>query len=103
MLDISTVDFELSIVRNETANVQSKAQALQTMLAAGMAPELAFAKSGISNDPVADVKQSDKYIKMIWGDTDKVVESEKSGNGQGEAQIVEEDNNNGENETGGSV
>ena len=101
LLDISPSDFELSIVRNETAGVQSKAQALQTMLAAGMAPELAFAKSGISNDPVSDVKQSEKYLRMIWGDPEKAVESEESGNGQGEAVVIEEDNNNGENSTGG--
>lgn len=100
LLDISTVDFELSIVRNETANVQSKAQALQTMLSAGMAPELAFAKSGISNDPVSDVKMSEKYLKMIWGDPSTAVKSEENGNGQGEAVIIEEDNNNGETANG---
>ena len=101
LLDIKPSDFELSIVRNETAGVQSKAQALQTMLAAGMAPELAFAKSGISNDPVSDVKQSEKYLRLIWGDPDAAVKSEESGNGQGEAVVIEEDNDNGENSTGG--
>jgi SPP1 family phage portal protein len=103
ILDISMIDFDLNFVRNETANIQSKAQAMQTMLAAGMHPELAFAKSGISNDPVADVKMSEKYLKMIWGDPTKAVKVEDATNGQGEAQIVEEDSNNGENATGGSV
>ena len=103
ILDIDLVDFELNFVRNETANVQSKAQAAQTMLAMGMHPELAFKKSGLSNDPVSDVKMSEKYLKMIWGDPDKVDEEEQQGNGQGEAIIVEEDRNNGMNETGGSV
>lgn len=101
LLDIKLTDFELQLVRNETANVQSKAQALQTMLAAGMAPELAFAKSGISNDPVSDVKQSEKYLKLIWGDPNEAIKSEESGNGQGEAVIIEQDNDNGENSTGG--
>lgn len=68
ILDIKATDFEMNFVRNETAGAQSKAQAMQTMLAAGMHPELAFAKSGISNDPVADVKMSEKYLNMIWGD-----------------------------------
>ena len=68
LLDIKTIDFELNFVRNETANVQSKAQAAQTMLAMGMAPELAFKKSGLSNDPVSDVKMSEPYLKMRWGD-----------------------------------
>lgn len=101
LLDIKLVDFELNFVRNETANIQSKAQSAQTMLSMGMAPELAFKKSGLSNDPVSDVKMSEKYLKLIWGDPDAVIAAEEAGNGQGEAEIIEEDNNNGENETGG--
>ena len=103
LLDINASDFELNFVRNETANVQSKAQAFQTLMAAGFHPELAAAKSGISNDPVKDMKMSEKYIKMIWGDPEKVDEAEQTNGGQGEAEIVESDNDNGENETGGSV
>ena len=103
ILDIDLVDFELNFVRNETANVQSKAQAAQTMLAMGMHPELAFKKSGLSNDPVSDVKMSEKYLKLIWGDPETAIKAEEQGNGQGEAVVIEEDNNNGENETGGSV
>ena len=103
VLDIEQIDFELNFVRNETANTQSKAQAAQTMLAMGLHPELALKKSGLSNDPVSDVKMSEKYLKMIWGDPDKVVEEEQTDGGQGEAEIVESDNFNGENESGGSV
>lgn len=100
--NLSVVDFELNFVRNETANVQSKAQAAQTMMAMGMHPELAFKKSGLSNDPVADFKMSEKYIKMIWGDPEAAVkaEEEPGGNPDGEAVIIEEDNNNGENAQG---
>ena len=100
VLDIKQIDFELNFVRNEVANVQSKAQAAQTMLAMGMHPELAFKKSGISNDPVSDVKMSEKYLKMIWGDPDEAIKKEEQGNGQGEAVVIEEDNNNGENAEG---
>ena len=71
LLDISLTDFELNFVRNETANVQSKAQACNTLLACGFAPELAFAKSGISNDPVADVRMSEKWLKLRWGNPDE--------------------------------
>lgn len=70
LLDIKTTDFTLQFVRNETVNIQAKAQAFQTLLAAGMHPELAAKKSGVSNDPVADMKMSEKYLKMIWGDPD---------------------------------
>ena len=103
LLDIKMIDFDLNFVRNETAGVQSKAQACNTLLASGLAPELAFAKSGISNDPVADVKMSEKYLKMVWGDPDAADKAEAKTNGQGEAEIIESDNNNGENASGGSV
>ena len=103
LLDIDISDFELAFVRNETANVQSKAQAFQTLMSAGLHPELAAAKSGISNDPVKDMKMSEKWLEMIWGNPETVVKSEEQGNGQGEAEIVEEDRDNGENETGGAV
>lgn len=70
ILDVKGTDIYLQFPKNETVNVQSKAQAFQTLLAAGMHPELAASKSGISNDPVSDVKMSEKYLKMIWGDPD---------------------------------
>ena len=103
LLDIDLNDFELNFVRNETANVQAKAQAFQTLMSAGLHPELALAKSGISNDPVKDMKMSEKWLEMIWGDPNKVVEQEQTDGGQGEAQITEEDADNGENDTGGAV
>jgi SPP1 family phage portal protein len=103
LLDIDLNDFEINFVRNETANVQSKAQAFQTLMAAGLHPELAAAKSGISNDPVKDVKMSEKWLEMIWGNPEKVVKAEQTDGGQGEANIEEADSFNGENETGGSV
>jgi SPP1 family phage portal protein len=103
LLDIDLNDFEIQFVRNETANVQSKAQAFQTLMAAGLHPELAAAKSGISSDPVKDMKMSEKWLEMIWGNPEKVAEAEQTDGGQGEAEIVESDNDNGENETGGAV
>ena len=103
LLEISLGDFELTFPHGETANVQSKAQAFQTLMAAGFHPELAAEKSGISSDPVKDMKMSEDYLRMIWGDPTKVDEAEQTNGGQGEAEIIESDNDNGENETGGSV
>ena len=103
LLDIDPNDFELNFPHGETANVQSKAQAFQTLMTAGFHPELAAEKSGISSDPVKDMKMSEKYLEMVWGDPNKVAEAEQTNGGQGEAEIVESDNNNGENETGGST
>lgn len=98
LLDLKETDFELHFVRNETANIQSKAQAFSTLLSAGLNPELAAAKSGVSNDPVSDIAASEKYLKMIWGDPDKLENS-----GKGEAKIIEEDNFIGNNDVGGAV
>ena len=89
LLDLKATDIALQFVRNETANVQSKAQAFNTLLASGMHPELAAAKSGISNDPVSDMKMSEKYLRLIWGDPDKKDQVEEQTNGEGEAEIVE--------------
>lgn len=96
LLDISLSDFELHFDHGETANIQSKAQAFQTLLTAGLDPELAAGKSGISNDPVADMKKSAPYLKMRWGDPNEPTE-------QPTTTITESDNFNGENETGGAV
>lgn len=103
LLDINLNDFELNFVRNETANVQAKAQAFQTLMSAGLHPELAAAKSGISNDPVSDMKMSEKWLEMIWGDPTKAVQEEQTNGGQGEAEVIEKTSDNGENETGGAV
>ena len=96
LLDIKINDFELNFVRNETANIQAKAQAFQTLMAAGLHPELAAAKSGVSNDPVADIQMSEEYIKMRWGDPSKPT-------AQPTTEIVESDGFNGENDTGGAA
>ena len=70
LLDIGEGEFELQFVRNETSNVISKSQALLNLLTAGLEPTLALAKSGISNDPVADYAASEKWLKQKWGDPD---------------------------------
>lgn len=103
LMDISPNDFDLNLVREETANIQSKAQAFQTLMAAGLAPELAAKKSGVSNDPVSDIKMSEPYLRMVWGDPTKVDTVERQTDGQGEAEITEADNDNGEDTMGGAV
>ena len=76
ILDLSLSDFELHFTRNELRAVQSKAQAFQTLVAAGLHPTLAMAKSGISADPVSDYELSKPYMDMIWGDPSKAKEPE---------------------------
>ena len=65
-LDIGLADFELQFDRNETANILVKTQAAMNLKELGYTPELAFAKSGVANDPVADVENSKAYIKAKW-------------------------------------
>ena len=70
LLDISVNDFELNFTRNEVQNVQSKAQALNTLLQSGLHPVIALTKCGLSADPVSDYEQSKGYMRLRWGDPD---------------------------------
>ena len=101
LLDIKMTEFQLEIAHNETANVQSKAQAFSTLLASGLHPLLAMQKSGISNDPISDYAMSKPYIDMIIGNPEKANAADTDGNG--EATIIEEDRFTGDNDTGGAV
>lgn len=71
LLDINLSDFELHFTRNELRAVQSKATALNTLMASGLHPTLALAKSGISADPVSEYELSQDYMKLRWGDPNK--------------------------------
>ena len=88
-LDISLNDCELNFPRNDVRGVQTKAQALQTMLEAGLHPILALSKCGLSADPVSDFEMSKDYMRLRWGDPNEPVEQPKT-------EIIESDNNTGE-------
>lgn len=64
--DIETSDFDVTFIRNSLNNLLVKTQAALNMKTLGFAPELAFAKSGLSNDPISDVEVSQRYIDMMW-------------------------------------
>ena len=66
-LNIDLNDFELQFVRNETANLLVKTQGALNLKELGLSPEITLARSGVSNDPVADVANSKKYIEAAWG------------------------------------
>lgn len=66
LLDLDPADVKLQFVRNETFNAQSKAQTFVTYMQGGLHPELALAKSGASNDPVADYEVSKEWIDLRW-------------------------------------
>lgn len=100
--DISVNDFELHFIRNETANIQSKAQAFQTLISGGLHPILALSKSGVSNDPVSDYEMSEKWIKLQWGDPDAPVQEAPMAGGSGGGNPNDPDSPSGNKKTGGS-
>ena len=59
-------DFELKITRNDMSNLLIKTQAAMNMKELGFAPELAFERSGLSNDPLSDIAISQEYIDSKW-------------------------------------
>lgn len=60
-LQLSEVDCKFT--RRQQDNQQSKAQALSTMLQAGIAPEIAIATCGLFNDPQDVAAQSAPYLQ----------------------------------------
>ena len=64
--DLDIADFDVTFIRNSLNNLLVKTQAALNMKTLGFSPELAFAKSGLSNDPISDVESSQKYIDMMW-------------------------------------
>lgn len=85
LLDLSPNDFELNFIRNEVRGVQSKAQALNTLLQSGLHPVIALQKCGLSADPISDYETSKGYMRLRWGDPDAPA-------AQPTTEIVEEDN-----------
>lgn len=63
---LSLTDFELKIERNSTSNLLVKTQAAMNMKELGFAPEIAFERSGLSNDPHEDIEISREYIDKVW-------------------------------------
>ncbi len=64
--DLNISDFDVTFIRNSLNNLLVKTQAALNMKQLGFSPELAFARSGLSNDPISDVETSQKYIDMMW-------------------------------------
>ena len=91
VVDIGLADFELQFTRNETANLLVKTQAALNLKQLGFSPELAFAKSGVSSDPVADVALCRDYIDRVWGDPNEEVPAETMQEQVDEAEIARDE------------
>ena len=64
--EIGIADYELVFPRTDMSNLLVKVQAARGMKDLGFAPEIAFERSGLSNDPLNDIEMSKKYIDKIW-------------------------------------
>ena len=92
MGDTRDIDLKLSAVeckftRRQHDNLQSKCQALSSLLQAGIAPEIAIATSGLFNDPMDVYLQSKKYLTK-WEPVDM---SANPGSGGDDVDIDAED------------
>lgn len=64
--EIGYADYELVFPRTDMSNLLVKVQAAKGMKDLGFAPEIAFERSGLSNDPLNDIELSKRYIEKIW-------------------------------------
>lgn len=61
-VDLKLSQVECKFTRRQHDNLQSKCQALSSLLQAGIHPEIAIATSGLFNDPMDVYTQSKKYM-----------------------------------------
>ena len=66
ILDVNPADVDLNFARNSMQNILVKTQSALNMKELGFAPEIAFERSGLSNDPLTDMEVSKDYIKAKW-------------------------------------
>lgn len=85
ILKIKPSTISIQFTRNEMDNPLVKTQAALNLKALGFSPELVLEKSGISNDPVGDVKKSAGFMEIAFGsgvDTTPNVENPQNENGE---------------------
>lgn len=61
--DLKLREIDCKFTRRQNDNLQSKSQALQAMLQAGLHPEIAIAACGLFNDPMDVYQRSEPYLK----------------------------------------
>ena len=81
--DIRLSDIDIKFIPNKTDNLLTKTQALQTMLEAGINPQIAIATSGLFGDPEQVYIDSLPYIRNKWK-TKEEAEADGDGNDEGE-------------------
>jgi len=81
-IDLKLSSVECKFTRRQHDNLQSKCQALSSMLQAGIHPQIAIATSGLFNDPMDVYRQSKEYlvkwdpVQMVPGGEEETVDEE---------------------------
>ena len=96
-IDLKLASIECKFTRRQHDNLQSKCQALSSLLQAGIAPEIAIATCGLFNDPLDVAKQSEKYLAK-WEPVPMEPNTEGGGGGGSDE---EEDDVSGSGDDGG--
>ena len=65
-VEIRLSDIDVKFIPNKTDNLLTKTQAMQTMLEAGIHPQIAIAKSGLFGDPEQVYLDSLPYLRTKW-------------------------------------
>ena len=82
-------DIDVKFIPNKTDNLLTKTQAMQTMLEAGIHPQIAITKSGLFGDPEQVYLDSLPYLRNKWKTKDEA-DADNPFNGENE-QIDEGD------------
>lgn len=69
LLDIEPEDMKIVFLRNNMDNLLVKTQAAMNMKKLGLAPEIWLSRSGLSNDPAADIEASKNTINTYFDDS----------------------------------
>ena len=88
-VDIRLSDIDVKFIPNKTDNLLTKTQAMQTMLEAGIHPQIAITKSGLFGDPEQVYLDSLPYLRNKWKTKDEA-DADNPFNGENE-QIDEGD------------
>lgn len=85
--EIRLSDIDIKFIPNKTDNLLTKTQALQTMLEAGINPQIAIAKSGLFGDPEQVYLDSLPYLRNKWktkeeAEADKTSTIDEDGSGK---------------------
>lgn len=83
-IDLKLSAVECKFTRRQHDNLQSKCQALASLLQAGIHPQIAIATSGLFNDPMDVFMQSEKYLKK-WEPVEMTPETPVGGDEEDES------------------